>query len=232
MKLGIIQPYLFPYIGYFQLINYADKFVVYDDVNFINKGWINRNRIILNGQPHMFTVPLKNASQNVIIKDLKLAMSERWKNKFIKTLELTYKKAPFFNKTFDIVKEVINTKSMFLIDWHSKSFKLIKNYLGINTAFVKSSSKYNNQNLKGQDRILDICIKENANHYINLIGGYKLYNDHLFNDKKIGLSFLKSGNIKYQQFNNEFVPWLSVIDVMMFNSNLKIQELLLQYELI
>ena len=89
MKLCIIQPYLFPYIGYFQLINYADKFVVYDDVNFINKGWINRNRILLNGQAHMFTVPLKNASQNVIIKDLKIAMSERWKNKFEKPAHST-----------------------------------------------------------------------------------------------------------------------------------------------
>ncbi len=232
MKLCIIQPYLFPYIGYFQLINYADKFVVYDDVNFINKGWINRNRILLNGQPHMFTVPLKNASQNVIIKDLKLAMSERWKNKFIKTLELTYKKAPFFNKTFDIVKEVINTKSIFLIDWHSKSFELIKNYLGINTAFVKSSSKYNNQNLKGQNRILDICINENSTHYINPIGGLKLYDKQLFSNERVKLSFIKSGNIKYKQYNLKFIPWLSIIDVMMFNSTPKIQEFLINYELL
>lgn len=232
MKLAIMQPYLFPYIGYLQLMSAVDKFVVFDDVNFINKGWINRNRILVNGKAHLFTVPLKNASQNTLIKDLKLAMDEKWKSKFLKTLELAYKRALFFDKVFEIVKEVINTKSKFIKEWHLKSFALIKNYLGMNTALVETSTKYNNRNLKGQERILDICIKENAEQYINPIGGQGLYDKQLFYNKDIKLNFLKSEEIAYQQFKNEFVPWLSIIDVMMFNSKSIIEKYLIQYELI
>jgi len=226
MKLAIMQPYLFPYIGYFQLINAVDKFIIYDDVNFINKGWINRNRILVNSIPHTFTVPLKNASQNAIIRDLKLAIDNRWKTKFIKTLELSYKKAPYFKETFDIVEDVINTKSTFLIDWHLKSLDLIKSYLEIKTNFTNSSKQYKNKNLKGQERIIDICIKERATDYINLIGGKDLYNDQSFIDKKVKLYFLESNLIMYKQFNNEFVPCLSIIDVLIFNSVLAIKDLL------
>lgn len=226
-----MQPYLFPYIGYFQLINAVDKFVVYDDVYFINKGWINRNRILVNGKAYTFTVPLKNASQNELIKDLKLAIDDRWKTKFIRTLELSYKKAPYFNKTFGIVENVINTKSTFLTDWYLKSLALIKSYLNIKTTFVKASTQYNNQNLKGQDRIIDICIKENADNYINPIGGQDLYDDQSFIDNRIKLYFLKSDLIIYKQYNNGFVPWLSIIDVLMFNGVKKINNLLGDYSL-
>ena len=231
MKLAIMQPYLFPYIGYFQLINAVDKFVIYDDVNFINKGWINRNRILVNGKPYTFTVPLKDASQNKLIKDLKLAIDGRWKTKFIRTLEMSYKKAPYFDKTFDIVENVINTKSTFLIDWHLKSLVLIKRYLEIKNTFIKASTQYNNQNLKGQERIIDICLKEKANDYINPIGGQSIYDEQSFIGNKIKLHFLKSDLITYKQYNNEFMPWLSIIDVLMFNSIKNIHKLLNLYKL-
>lgn len=227
-----MQPYLFPYIGYFQLMNAVDRFVVFDDVNFINKGWINRNRILVNGKAHLFTVPLKNASQNTLIKDLQLAVDDKWKINFLRTLELAYKRALFFDKVFEIVKEVIITKSKFIKEWHLKSLALIKNYLGMNAALVETSTKYNNRNLKGQERILDICIKENADHYINPIGGQELYDRQLFYNKDIKLNFLKSEEIVYQQFKNEFVPLLSIIDAMMFNSKSIIEKYLIQYELI
>jgi hypothetical protein len=231
MKLAIMQPYFFPYIGYFQLINAVDKFVIFDDANFINKGWINRNIILVNCKPHTFTVPLKNASQNELIKDLKLAIDDKWKTKFIRMLELSYKKAPYFNKTFGIVENVINTQSTFLIDWHLKSFALIKGYLEIKTIFVETSTQYKNQNLKGQERIIDICLKEKADNYINSIGGQDLYDDQSFIDNKIKLYFLKSDLITYKQYNSEFVPWLSIIDVLMFNGVKKINKLLGGYSL-
>ena len=229
MKLAIMQPYLFPYIGYFQLINTVEKFIVYDDVYFINKGWINRNRILVNGQPYMFTVPLTNASQNTLIKDLKLSIDEKWKNKFLKTLEINYKKAPFFEKIFCIVKEVIQTKSSFITDWHLKSFILINNYLGINTILGETATKYKNNHLKGQDRIIDICIKEATDHYINPIGGQELYNKEIFSFNGIEINFLKTDKIVYHQFKNEFVPWLSIIDVLIFNSKYNVISLLKKY---
>jgi hypothetical protein len=232
MKLAIMQPYFFPYIGYFQLMNAVDKFVIYDDVNFINRGWVNRNRILVNSKEHMFTVPLKNASQNVLIKDLELIEPEKWKNKFLKTLEHAYGKAPFFEKVFSIVNKVINTKSKFIKDWHLNSFRLINNYLGINTIIVESSSIYNNQSLKGQDRILDICIKEKTDQYINTMGGKGLYSAELFMNHEIKLNILETKELNYNQFSSEFVPWLSMIDVMMFNKNSSTKDMLSKYKLI
>lgn len=227
-----MQPYLFPYIGYFQLINAVDKFVIYDDVNFINKGWINRNRILVNGKPYTFTVPLKDASQNKLIKDLELAIDDRWKTKFIKTLEWAYKKAPYFDKAFGIVENVIDTKSPFIIDWHLKSLSLIKSYLEIKATFVKASTQYKNQNLKGQDRIIDICLKEKADNYINPIGGQDLYDEQSFISNKIKLYFLKSCLMTYKQYDNELVPWLSIIDVLMFNSKEQSEAFLKYYDLV
>lgn len=232
MKLAIMQPYLFPYVGYFQLINAVDKFILYDDVNYIKKGWVNRNRILVNGKAHLFTVPLKNASQNVLIKDIELAVDEKWRKKFLQTIFYAYKNAPFFDITFSIVKEVINTKSKFLRDWHLKSYWLFMAYLDINTEIIETSRKYENINLKSQERILDICIKEKGNIYINPIGGQDLYSKELFSNKGIALNFLKSKDIIYKQFINKFVASLSIIDVMMFNNKNEINELLNKLELI
>lgn len=232
MKLAIMQPYFMPYIGYFQLINVVDKFVVYDDVNFINKGWINRNRILVNGQPYLFTVPLKNASQNVLIKDLQLAVDDNWKNKFLKTLEFAYKKAPFFENTFELAKEVINTKSKFLKAWHFKSFGLVRNYLGINTTLIETSTKYNNRNLKGQERILDICLKENADHYINPIGGVELYSKEKILESGVKLNFIKMNEIVYHQGKGDFIPNLSIVDVLMWNPKEDIKSMLYNYTLV
>ena len=231
MKLAIMQPYIFPSIGYFQLMSAVDKFVIYDDVNFINRGWVNRNRILVNSKEHMFTVPLKKASQNVLIKDLELIVSEKWKNKFLKTLEHAYGKAPFFENVFSIVYKVINTKSKFIKDWHLKSFRLINKYLGIDTIIVESSSIYKNKILKGQNRILDICIKEKTDQYINPIGGKELYNSELFMNHGIKLNFLETEELNYNQFSSEFVPWLSMIDVMMFNTLDKINNNLALYKI-
>jgi hypothetical protein len=232
MKLAIMQPYLFPYIGYFQLMNAVDTFVVYDDVNFIKRGWINRNRILVNGNAHLFTVPLKNASQNVFIKNLCVAVSETWRKKFLKTLELSYKKAPFFDHIFENIKEIISLRSEYLTDWYLKSFDFFREYLGINNRLVESSITYQNQSLTGPTRILDICLRENAEQYLNPQGGQKLYDRHIFLEKKIRLSFLIPQEIVYQQFNYPFVPGLSILDVMMFNSQATTRKYLLRYELI
>jgi hypothetical protein len=231
MKLAIMQPYFFPYIGYFQLMNAVDKFIVYDDVTFIKKGWINRNNILAVGRLHRFTIPLKNASQNVLIKDLEFSITEKWKNKFLKTLAHSYFKAPFFDNTISIIENVFNTNSNFILDWHLKSFKLIKAYLNIDTKIVKTSRIYNNQDIKGQHRILDICLQEYTELYLNPIGGKELYDSQLFKKNGITLNFFKSETIKYSQFENKFIPNLSIIDVMMFNNVEAIKEMLQLYKI-
>jgi hypothetical protein len=232
MKLAIMQPYIFPYIGYFQLINAVDKFVIYDDVNFINRGWINRNRILVNGKDSLFTIPLKDASQNKLINEIDTNWDAAWKNKFLKTIEQSYKKAPFYKEGLEIIEktftiEELNTSSVIF-----NNLKVICEYLDIKTELVASSTIYQNTDLKAQERILYICLQEKANHYINPIGGLELYDKAYFESKNIKLNFIKAKPVVYSQFKNEFVPWLSMIDVLMFNSKEKIQEFLKEYELV
>jgi hypothetical protein len=232
MTLAIMQPYFFPYIGYFQLINAVDKFVVYDDVNFINKGWINRNNILVGGKANLFTVPLKGASQNLLIHEIELENIDGFSKKFLKTIEQSYKKAPFFNEGFEIVERVFNSFSGNISELATKSLTETCQYLGLDTEIVPSSVIYQNQNLKAQERILDICLQEKAAHYINPIGGLELYSKELFAQNGILLNFIKSKRVEYPQFKNEFVPWLSMIDVLMFCSKDQIYGFLSEYQLV
>jgi hypothetical protein len=230
-RLAIMQPYLFPYIGYFQLINAVDTFVIYDDVNFIQRGWINRNNILINGKGHLFTIPLKDASQNRLINEIELADSG-WESKLFKTIEQAYKKSQHFPEVFPLIQSLFSTRSNSIAELARKSIFSIANYLGFNTSLEPSSRKYNNIHLKGQERILDICRKESARHYINPIGGLELYSRDLFEKAGIKINFLKTGKIEYNQLGSHFVPNLSMIDILMFNSKEDINKLLSNYELI
>jgi hypothetical protein len=236
MKIAIMQPYLFPYIGYFQLINAVDKFIIYDDVNFIKQGWINRNQFLVQGSKQLFTVPLQKQSSFLKINETFVndKQYKKWKIKFLRTIEQSYKKAPFFEQVNQLINKVLSndnneeTISKLAI----KSLLEISNFLELETEFVLSSNLYNNVNLTGQERLLDICKKEGVKQYINPIGGVDLYNKKDFYNENIQLNFLKSNNIQYKQFKNEFVPWLSIVDVMMFNTKGEIKEMLNNYTLI
>lgn len=231
MRLAIMQPYFLPYIGYIQLINAVDTFVFYDDVNYINRGWINRNRFLMNGQDALFTVPLKDASQNKLINQVMIADDAKWRSKMLKTWEQSYKKAPYFEPVFDLLQAIVHTPTHSIAELVWVSFEHILPYLQINTRLVKSSEIYQNSALKAQERILDICKQEAANHYINPIGGIELYDKAFFEEQKIKLNFIRSTPIHYPQFKNEFVPWLSILDILMFNDLPSIHRHLEAYEL-
>lgn len=234
MKLAIMQPYLFPYIGYYQLINLVDKFVVYDDVNFIKQGWINRNSILVNGKPYLFTVPLENQSSFSKINKTQIHSKfyPIWKKKFLKTIEQNYNKAPNFKEVFPLIQSTFDIESNSLSALATHSLKIVANYIGITTVFEDSSAIYQNQDLSSQSRVLDICEKEKASVYINPIGGLELYSENDFVQHNIKLHFLKSETINYQQLGSEFVPNLSIIDVLMFNDINTIKGFLTNYELI
>lgn len=232
MRIAIMQPYFLPYIGYLQLMNAVDKFVLYDDVNYINKGWINRNRILVSGKEYLFTIPLKEVSQNKLINEIYLSDDPKWRGKLLKTFEQAYKKAPFYLTAFAVTEKIINLDAEKVSDWIADSFAILAQYLNIQTEIVASSSIYQNTHLKGQERILDICQQEKADHYINPIGGTDLYDKSIFDKAGIQLNFLKSKPLIYSQFKNEFVPWLSIVDIMMFNDIPTIQGILNEYELI
>jgi hypothetical protein len=232
MKIAIMQPYFFPYIGYFQLINAVDKFVIYDDVNYINKGWINRNNLLINAESSLFTVPLSNASQNRKINEIALAEDKIWKAKLLKKISFSYAKAPFFGLVFSLIEQVILFDTTQISILNTEALKKICSYLHIHTEFVESSAVYGNASLKGQDRILDVCKWEKATHYFNPIGGMELYDRVLFAQNDIELKFVQSKSVEYPQFGHSFVPWLSIIDVIMFNSIEDVNRLLNSYKLI
>lgn len=234
MKIAIMQPYFLPYIGYFQLINAVDKFVILDSVNFIKSGWINRNNILLNGKSHRFTINIKNESSNVLIKDVYLLDGYKGLkklNSLRKTIDQSYKKAPYFTTVYDIIEDILSFKSETLTELILYSLKRITNYLQIDTEIIPTSTHYEN-GFKGQDRIIHICKEEKSEHYVNPIGGVDIYDKALFKANGICLSFLKSRDIEYKQFSFEFVPWLSIIDVCMFNSVDEIKKMLTEYDLV
>lgn len=232
MKLAIMQPYFMPYIGYFQLMNLVDKFVLYDDVAFINRGWVNRNRMLLNGKDYLFTIPLKDASQNKRICDIALADDPKWRAKLQKTIEQAYRKAPFYETVLPLTAKIINFEAANVAAFIRHSLEVLTPYMGIETELIPSSTIYENGHLKAQDRILDICRHEKATHYINPIGGMELYQKEDFADAGIRLNFIRSLPITYPQFNHEFVAWLSVLDILMFNEPASIRTMLDKYELV
>lgn len=234
MILGIMQPYFFPYIGYFQLINAVDEFVVYDNVQYTKKGWINRNRYLVNGKDALMTLPIKKDSDFLDIKDRQLADSfNEEAEKLVRQISAAYKKAPHFEETFPIFSSCLGYSNHNLFDFILNSIVSINEYLEVNTKIVVSSSLGENRNLKSQDRVLAICDKLKAERYINAIGGLELYDRDAFQDHSVKLSFLKTGNITYNQdSSSSFVPHLSILDVMMYNSREDIKKLLLDYELV
>lgn len=229
MKVAIMQPYLFPYIGYWQLISAVDMFVIYDDVNFIKKGYINRNNILVNKKPYRFTLELLGASQNKLINEIEIGING---GKILKTIEMAYKKAPFFKNVFPVIEEILNQEEKNLAKFIGYSLIKISKFLGIDKKFIYSSGIEKNYTLKGQDKIIDICKRLNAKIYINPIGGQELYSKEIFKANNIDLFFLKPIIVEYKQFDNEFIPYLSIIDVMMFNSVNEIKNMLKSYELI
>jgi hypothetical protein len=230
-----MQPYIFPYLGYFQLINAVDKFVIYDDITFIKQGWINRNAILLNNEKHLFTIPLQNVSSNIKINEsIVSATPFNWQKKILQTIEVAYKKAPFFSEVYPIVKLVMEASiNKSISQMATDSLKIVMDYLSIKTTLIESSNNYLNEHLKSEDRIIDICKTESATSYINAIGGIELYSKENFLENDITLIFLKPNLKSYPQLGKEFLPGLSIIDVLMFNSPKEITEqFLLDYTLI
>lgn len=229
MVLAIMQPYLFSYIGYWQLINAVDTFVIYDDVNFIKQGYINRNNILSNGNSQQFTLELIGASSNKFINEIKVGNNSK---KIMKSLKQSYTKAPYFNDILELIETILMQEEKNLAKFIGFSLIQISNYLDINTQFIYSSDIKKDNNLKAQEKVLDICKRLEATNYINAIGGQELYNKDDFSNENIKLNFLETELTEYKQLKNEFIPYLSIIDILMFNSKDEIKEMLNNYKLV
>jgi hypothetical protein len=229
MKLGIMQPYFFPYIGYFQLIKEVDEFVIYDDVNFIKGGWINRNRILSGGQANYINIPILGASSFKKINEISIGKDV---DHILNKIRNSYSKAPYFKSVFPFISYLIKYETHSLSHHLAHSIIEISKYFDLNTNFIYSSNIQKDNNLKGQDKVLSICSKQEAKSYYNAIGGVSIYSKEVFENKGIKLKFIKSHNIEYKQYEQKFISNLSIIDVMMFNDTSTIKEYFEKYELI
>jgi hypothetical protein len=232
MKLAIMQPYFFPYIGYFQLIRAVDRFVVYDNIKYTKKGWINRNRMLRDGKDVTFTLPLKAGSDSLDISERSLS-ADFDRNKLLNQIHGAYRRAPFFSDAFPVLEQAIRFPKDNLFSFIYNSITGICDYLGIKTEFTISSEMAIDHNLQGQAKVLALCEAAGADIYVNAIGGIELYSRDAFTARDMELKFVKSKSVEYVQFGADFVPWLSIADVIMFNSADEIQESMLgAYELV
>lgn len=232
MKIAIMQPYIFPYIGYFQLVNAVDRFVFYDDVNFIKGGWIHRNRIAINSEPSFFTVPLQKKSSFIPINEIKIneELYDKWRDKFLRTLDINYKKAPFFNDAYALIETILNKTNDSLSDLAIDGIRLTSDYLNINKSFEKSSLNFaETMGLQKADRLIQISKLSGATIYVNPSGGKALYSEKYFNEKQITLKFIENGLDTYERFNNTSILGLSIIDILMFCDKNQINKMLNNY---
>lgn len=228
MIVGVMQPYFMPYLGYFQLMAYVDKYVIFDDVNYIKRGWSARNNILVSGQKHLFSISVSGGSQNNRYTDV--VISDDF-SKLHKTIEMSYKKAPYYNETMQILDNVFQFPDKRFNYFIKNSFAQILDYLGINTELILSSSLDNDKELKGQEKILDICKKLKADKYVNTIAGEELYDKQMFKENGMELQFLNTELTPYPQLNKGFVSGCSIIDVLMMNPVERIKELLKDFSL-
>lgn len=232
MKIGIMQPYFFPYIGYWQLINAVDKFVIYDNIQFTKRGWIRRNRILMNGEDKMISLPIKKDSDYLDVNKRYLSDTfNKDKSKIINQIKTAYSKSPEFDVVLPLIESAINCGEDNLFDFIYSIVKTILDYLEIDTEIIVSSEIEMDHSLMNRYRVIEICKKLEANQYINSIGGTELYDKEDFKSQGITLNFIKTNSIEYKQFDNSFIPNLSIIDVLMFNSKDKVKEMLESYTL-
>jgi hypothetical protein len=227
-----MQPYFLPYIGYFQLLAAVDRFVVYDDIKYTKKGWISGNRMLMDGRDVKFSLALKAGSDYLNVRDRELAPSFD-RDKLLNRFRGAYQRAPHFDQTFPLLERIVRFEDVNLFRFLHNSIIEVSGHLRIGTVMVISSSVAIDRELKGQDRVLALCEAAGADTYINAIGGVDLYSKEVFRERRINLLFIRSRPFEYPQFGAEFVPWLSIIDVLMFNSLDKVKACITaNYELI
>jgi hypothetical protein len=217
MKVAVVQPYFFPYIGYIQLMHQVDIFVIFDDVNFVKKGWIKRNRLLCNGHVSYFGLSIEKASQNKKINELYIKRDERENTKLLRLIEQNYKNAPNFSKTIELINHVLDYEDNNLATFLGHQLELLKDKLVLNTKLIYSSTlNRHEQFATAQERIIAITKHLGGTEYVNLPGGKELYSQKVFNENGLKLSFIEPNLKPYPQLNTtQFFPALSIIDVMM-----------------
>lgn len=232
MKVAIMQPYFFPYIGYFQLIAASDVFVLHDDVQYIKGGWVNRNRILLNSASRMITFPVQKDDYDLPINARNYVDDKQARKDIINLIKQAYAKAPCYREVFPMLEELLLFADNNVARFNENLIRRIADYMGLGCRIITSSGMEKNNSLSGEQRVLEICKRLGATDYANPIGGIELYHQETFQQCGITLQFLEAQNERYEQFGDTWVPFLSIIDVLMFNTVEKVRQLLTKYRLL
>lgn len=234
MRLAIMQPYFFPYFGYWQLINAVDRFVFYDDVQYMRRSHMTRNKMLLHSKPHSFSLPVKKAPQKALIREVYLDMKkyDKWKDKFLQSLYHAYGKAPYFQQVYPLIEGVLNTPSPELHIFLKLCIREVMQYLSIATKTTSSTDIAYDRQATAEEKIISICKQCKADTYINPIGGMDLYQPSVFEQEGIKLYFLQSETRPYPQFDLSFRSHLSIIDMLMFLSKEEVRHRLKDFQLI
>lgn len=225
-----MQPYFFPYMGYFQLIDRSDIFVFADDVQYLKRGWINRNRILRAGEACWLTLPVRKGAHSLSINQRSYEFVNA--RRLLRRIEASYRRAPRFDETFALVRQIMECSNANVAEFNMNLITRVADRLGITTRFVVSSRLEKNAGLTGQERVVDICQRLGAAHYVNPIGGIRLYQAARFARAGIELSFVQSTVPAYAQFGDPPIGSLSIVDSLMFNGDSVIAEHLKAYRLI
>lgn len=217
MKVAIMQPYFMPYIGYFQLISAVDLFIVYDNIKYTKKGWINRNRMLLNGSDTVFSLPIKSDSDSLCVVQRRLSPDFE-RSKLLARFRGAYQRAPYFSETYPLLERIVSFEDDNLFEYIFHSLTETCRHLDLKAQMRVSSTVAIDHGLKAQEKVLMICKAVGAQTYVNPRGGVELYELEAFASRGIDLTFLVPDAFTYDQFGSSFVPWLSIIDVLMFNS--------------
>jgi len=226
MKIAVMQPYFFPYLGYFQLIRSVDAFVIYDDGRYIKEGWINRNYILHQGKRQWITLAIRDTSCHRRIHETVIFGR---KQKILRAVRHNYSRAPFYQTVYPLIEAIICCEENNLATYLERGLKMICGYLNMHPEWLRSSQFDVDTALPAQVRLVEICRQLQADRYINLSGGMKFYNKDDLAAHGVRLSFIKQNDVRYTQFDNAFVPSLSIIDVLMFNSQDRCREMLNDY---
>lgn len=227
-----MQPYYFPYLGYFQLMAAVDTFVILDDVQFIKGGWIHRNVILLDGQTKPILMPVEHMSQLRLINEHERVLDVKQRHAQLRRIRHAYQHAPYFADVMPMVERIMKDEERNVAAYLGHLLREVRDYIGLDTSILYSSALTNDKTTKCEQLVLSICEHLDADHYINAIGGTDLYDEAMFAEAGVKLDFIKMDPITYRQFDDAFIPNLSIIDVLMFNSKRKVRELLNAYTLI
>lgn len=229
MQLGIMQPYFFPYLGYFDLINYSYRWIVFDTVQYIRHGWVNRNRILHPKKGWQYiAVPVKKHSRNTVIKDIEVSQDPKWRKRILGQIQHYRRTAPYFHETYQLVEECLAAEEHSLSRLNVAILDNVCHHLGISFEYEYfSEMELELGPVEGPDEwAIRISEAIEATEYVNPAGGIAIFDSSKFEARGIRLTIRNLPSLRYPCPGYEFIPGLSIIDILMWNLPDKVKEYL------